>query len=83
MSISTVGLRAGVYALACLCGDYLTIEEPGSRNPYMLHTILRPAEFRKLMACGQLTPLPPDRHPLRSRRHPPSASGHRHQLELL
>ncbi len=73
-------LLPGVYAITCRCGDYLTVEEPGTRNPYMVHTIFNPADIRRLLACGQLTPLD---HPPRSQRRLPSASSGLPQLELL
>jgi len=76
-------LLPGVYAISCRCGDYLTVEEPGTHNPYMVHTIFNPADIRRLLACGQLTRLPPDDLPPRSRRLPPSAFCGPPQLELL
>ncbi len=75
-------LLPGVYAITCRCGDYLTIEEPGRRNPYMVHTILEPAEVRRLMVGGHLVPVPPDPPTHPSRRLRPASSGPP-QLELL
>ncbi len=74
-------LTPGVYAITCRCGDYLTIEEPGRRNPYMVHTILKAAEVQRLMAGGQLIPVPPDPSTPPSRLRP--ASSGPPQLELL
>jgi len=50
----SLNLTPGVYAIACRCGDYcrcghyLTIEEPGTQNPYMVHTIIDSVDLRRL-----------------------------------